>query len=203
MIRAVVFDLGQVLASGEGVISEPARLLRCDPAQLEELYWAGRRAYDEGGTDLAYWGPILEAAGMPHAVDLIPGLAKLDATLWLILRAEARQLLADVRAAGKLVAVLSNAPAALDQALLDVDFADEADYWFVSAAMGAAKPKPEVYYRVQEVLEVRPEEIAFIDDRPANVAGAQAVGWNAHLWSSDADTRAWLEELNVLTPIAR
>ena len=126
MIRAVVFDLGQVLASGEGVITEPARLLGVDPADFEELYWARRRAHDEGGPDAAYWGPILESLGRPAAVETIQQLAKLDADLWLRIRPQARQLLRDTRASGRTVAVLSNAPFALDLGLLDADFAHEA-----------------------------------------------------------------------------
>ena len=51
-------------------------------------------------------------------------------------------------------------------------------------------------------LELEPGEIAFIDDKQANVDGALAVGWHAHLWVSDADTRAWLETLGVLRPRA-
>lgn len=198
MIRAVVFDLGQVLASGEGIFSEPARLLGVDPAAFEELYWTDRRAYDEGGTDADYWGPILTGLGKPPAIETVTALAALDAELWLRLRPTARQLLADVRAAGRLVAVLSNAPAVLDRGLVDADFADEADYWFVSASMGIAKPHPAVYARVTEVLAVPADEIAFIDDREPNVEGGRRAGWHAHLFVSDADTRAWLESLGVL-----
>lgn len=198
MIRAVVFDLGQVLASGEGVYSEPARLLGVDAARFEQLYWTGRRAYDSGGEDAAYWGPILTALGRPAAPETIRQLARLDADLWLRLRPEARRLLLDVRAAGRLTAVLSNAPFPLDQGLVDADFADDVDYWFVSSSMGVTKPDPAAYERVTEVLELPEADIAFVDDRPANVAGAEAAGWWAHLWRSDADTRAWLVELGVL-----
>lgn len=93
---------------------------------------------------------------------------------------------------------MSNAPFALDLGLLDADFAHEADHWFVSASMGVSKPSRAAYARVTEVLELEPYEIAFVDDRPANVAGAERMGWIAHLWASDADTRAWLESLGVL-----
>lgn len=199
MIRAVVFDLGQVLASGEGVFAEPARLLGVDPLRFEELHWHGRRAHDEGGTDMAYWGPILEALGKPPALETVQQLARLDADLWLRIRPAARQLLRDARAAGQVVAVLSNAPFALDLGLLTCDFADEADHWFVSASMGVTKPNAAAYRRVTEVLELEPYEIAFIDDRQPNVEGAEREGWVAHLWRSDDDTRSWLESLGVLS----
>lgn len=198
MIRAVVFDYGTVLATGEAIYSEPARLLGVPAEDVEALYWHGRRAYDEGGPDAAYWTPILTGLGKPAALETIQQLAALDARLWLDVRPEALRNVLDVREAGRLVAVLSNAPFALDLALADAPFADVADYWFVSASMGVTKPHPAAYHRVTEVLEVAPHEIAFVDDRQHNVEGAQAHGWVAHLWQSDADTRSWLRSLGVL-----
>lgn len=198
MIRAVVFDLGGVLASGEGVTSEPARLLGVDEERFADLYWAGRRAYDAGASDREYWTPILEGVGKPAAVETVQQLARLDADLWLRIRPEARRLVADVREAGRTVAVLSNAPFNLDHALPDSDFADAADYWFISASMGVLKPDLATYLRATEVIDLAPYEIAFIDDVPDNVAGAERAGWVAHLWVSDADTRAWLQEIDVL-----
>ena len=198
MIRAVAFDFGHVLASGETIFTDPARLLGVDPAAIEALYWQGRVAYDEGASEGAYWGPILAALGKPTTPELVQTLARLDAAAWTPMRPAARRLLAEVRAAGRLVAIVSNAPFAMDTAFFEADYADEADYWFVSASMGVAKPQRAVYDRVTEVLELEPAEIAFIDDRPANIAGADAFGWTTHLWLSDADTRAWLVEVGVL-----
>lgn len=198
MVRAVVFDLGEVLASGDGIITEPARFLDVSEVDFAELYWADRHAYDEGATDREYWGPILEGLGLPARAETIQHLAALDVSLWLQLRPSAHQLLLDCRAAGRLVAVLSNASFAIDSGLLRAPFAHDADAWFVSAAMGVTKPHRAAYERVTEVLDVNPANIAFIDDRPENIAGAEASGWQAHLWKSDADSRAWLVEIGAL-----
>ncbi len=199
MIRAVVFDLGRTLASGEGVISQPATLLGVEPEQFAALYTVGREAYDRGSSDAAYWTPILEGLGRPATPENIARLAGLDASLWLRLRPAARQLLADVRRAGRQVAILSNAPFSIDLRLVDADFADEADAWFVSASMGVAKPQLAAYHRVTEVLAHAPEEIAFVDDLPVNVEAARRVGWHASVWTSDAATRDWLVRIGVLS----
>lgn len=198
MIRAVVFDLGGVLASGEGVTSEPARLLGVPEEAFAELYWSLRTDYDAGFSDAEYWGPLLTGLGKPAAVETIQQLAKLDADLWLRLLPDARRLVADVRAAGSTVAVLSNAPFNLDNALVEADLADEVDHCFVSAAMGVAKPDRAAYARVTEVLEVEPGEIAFLDDKQHNVEGAERAGWVAHVWTSVTDGRAWLTSIGVL-----
>lgn len=200
MIRAVVLDLGGVLASGEGVTAEPAALLGVPEEEFSRLYWEGRTDYDLGLPDSAYWGPLLEALGKPAAVETVQQLAKLDADLWLRLLPEPRQLLADLRAAGMTTAVLSNAPFNLDMGLIEADFADEADYWFVSAAMGVAKPEKAAFHRVTEVLELAPGEIAFLDDKDHNVEAAERYGWRAHQWTSSDDARAWLASLGVLAP---
>lgn len=198
MIRCVAFDYGQVLSSPATIFSEPARRLGVSPADYEAAYWVGRRAYDEGGSDSDYWTPLLSSLGKPATPETVRALAQLDAQLWAQIRPEAHRLMKDVRAAGCLVAVLSNAPFTLDMAFADADFAEDADFWFVSASMGMTKPNRGVYLRVEEVAEVEPSEIAFIDDRPENVHSAREAGWQARLFVDDADTRAWLTEIGVL-----
>ena len=60
------------------------------------------------------------------------------------------------------------------------------------------KPNPAIYTRVEEGTETAADEIAFIDDSALNVSAALRAGWTAHLWSSDADSRAWLTQIGVL-----
>ncbi len=198
MIRAVVFDLGGVLASGEGVTTEPARLLGVPEDAYAAFYWAGRPAYDAGASDAEYWGPILTGLGKPAAVETIQQLAKLDADLWLRLDPAPRRLLADLRQAGVTLAVLSNAPFNLDVGLVDADFADEVDHWFVSASMGVGKPDRVAFARVVEVLELEPRQVAFFDDTQVNIEGAERAGLMAHRWVSASEARDWLAFLGVL-----
>ncbi len=64
--------------------------------------------------------------------------------------------------------------------------------WFpvivISAEEGISKPDPEIYRRTCARLERRPDECLFVDDRPANVAGAEAVGLGAIRFTSSAET---------------
>lgn len=195
----MVFDFGQVLSSPSELYNAPAARLGVEPAAYEAAYWTGRLAYDQGGTDAEYWTPLLRSLERPTTPELVRELAQLDARLWVEgVRPDALDIVHEVREAGRLVAILSNAPFSLDLAFVDAPYADAADYWFVSASMGVTKPQEPVYFRVEEVLEMQPDEIAFLDDRPANVHAARRAGWQAHLFVDDADTRAWLRELRVL-----
>lgn len=55
---------------------------------------------------------------------------------------------------------------------LDELFDDVVD----SSEVGLRKPNPAIYRLALERLGVAPEEAAFVDDAPGNVAGAEAVG---------------------------
>jgi putative hydrolase of the HAD superfamily len=55
---------------------------------------------------------------------------------------------------------------------------------FASCDLGARKPNPNFYERVQNHLELPPEEILLWDDNTGNVAAAQAAGWHAELYTT-------------------
>jgi putative hydrolase of the HAD superfamily len=54
-----------------------------------------------------------------------------------------------------------------------------------SAALGLAKPDPAYFREVEARTGFSAADIAFIDDSPANVAAAAALGWTARLWTGE------------------
>ncbi len=198
MIKAVVFDLGEVLASPPSLLPTLAQRMGTTADRLAEHYWNGRPAYDAGAAPEQYWGPVVAEAGGHPDEELTADLARMDAALWSEIRPTAWQLLRDCRNAGVVVAVLSNAPHAMQGAADASPWRSDLDHLFVSATMGLVKPDPMIHTTVSDELGLAGPQIAFIDDKQLNVDGALSVGWQAHLWVDDADTRAWLEELGVL-----
>lgn len=198
MIRAVVFDLGEVLASPPSLLETIAERIGVTPEAAGARYWVGRAEYDAGASDEDYWGAFLDGVGVAAAPGLIEAVAALDAGLWAELRPAAAQLLRDCRAAGVSVAVLSNAPHSMEVAAQAAPWRADIDHLFVSATLGVVKPDPRIYRHAAAELGLDGPEIAFVDDRQENVDGALEAGWRAHLWTGDDDTRAWLEALGVL-----
>ena len=195
MIRAVVLDLGGVLASPDDIYSTPAALLDVEPDAYEALYWRDRVAYDRGGSRVEYWKPMMRELGVTATGELITQAACLDAEIWTDLRPTALGLLEEVAGWDLPLALLTNAPLALGRAIRDADWYGLVDHLFVSAELGMVKPEPAIYTHVTAALAVDPAQIAFIDDRPANVAAGRAAGWSAHQWVDDADSLAWLAAL--------
>ena len=62
----------------------------------------------------------------------------------------------------------------------------------VSAHEGVVKPDPEIFHRLLDRNRLDPARCVFVDDSPANVAGAAAVGLDAVLFTATADLRAAL-----------
>ncbi|WP_326835361.1 HAD family phosphatase [Amycolatopsis rhabdoformis] len=69
-----------------------------------------------------------------------------------------------------------------------------------SSEVGVRKPEPEIYQALIERLGLAPAEILFVDDLPANVTGATAVGIDAVLFTGLADLHQTLADRGLPHP---
>ena len=67
----------------------------------------------------------------------------------------------------------------------------------VAAELGDAKPDRDVYLDLCNVMDVRPEEAVFVDDKEANVAGAERAGLRAHRFTGVAALTDFLAEVGL------
>lgn len=197
-MTTIVFDLGGVLSSPDGKVETIAAALEVPAATLEPIYWGSRAAYDAGASNEWYWGRVGQALGVPMDQSRADLLGRLDADTWAGIRPTAQAILTELHAAGVSTVVLSNAPIDMAEALDRATWRDLVGPVFISGVLKVVKPSPTIFDQVAAELGVKASELYFIDDSPANVTGAQACGWNAHLWVDDQDTRAWLRRLGVL-----
>ena len=98
-----------------------------------------------------------------------------------LVRPQARDLLAAAHQAGLETAVLTNDLHDFhDQAWIDrVGILAELGRVVDAARHGTHKPEPRAYRLVLDRLGVAPDQAVFVDDQPANVAGAEAAGMAA------------------------
>jgi putative hydrolase of the HAD superfamily len=144
------------------------RLLRREITERE--YWALRA--DEVGRALGErWGE----SDLMHALYSMPGEE--------LMRPEATDLIADARAEGIPVGVLTNDLGAFhgDAAIARHPFLAEVDVLLDGSATGVLKPDPEAYRLACEAPERAPQEIVFLDDMPWNVSAGTAAGMIAVL----------------------
>lgn len=161
----------------------------------ERGYWAERAVglgtLAGGGTDT------------PALMDLLYPVTELG--LDALVRPEARALMEEAVARGRTVAALTNDLAAFHG---DADvgrhplfslFAPLVD----GSVTGVLKPDPRAYALALEALgDPAPADVVFLDDMPANVAGARDAGLTT-VWVDVADPGAAFAEARELLGLAR
>jgi len=105
-------------------------------------------------------------------------------------------LVAELTATGVTVGLFSNGTDRFETEMSELGV--EVDHLFNGHRLGAAKPDPVAFERVQSELGVAPSSIFFTDDKPANVEGARRAGWTAWGFSSGRSTRRDLADLGVM-----
>jgi HAD superfamily hydrolase (TIGR01509 family) len=68
---------------------------------------------------------------------------------------------------------------------------------YVSYELKVLKPAPGFYRAVIEDLQLKPEEIVFIDDTPDNVAGAEAAGMTGVVFTNAVTLEKQLRSLGI------
>jgi len=85
-----------------------------------------------------------------------------------------------------------------DELLRSYDFMNNFDRRFASQLLGCAKPDRIIYDRVVGLLNIKPDEILFFDDREENVYSARQAGWNAYVYKDLHQLSETLREFSLL-----
>ena len=138
----------------------------------ERDYWS-RRAAEIGRAFGADW----------DVRDLMTWIDVKELTEAERVRPEAASVVADARAAGVKVGVLTNDMAAFhdDAWIRDQHMLSQVDMLYDASLTGVLKPDPRCYLDAAARLGLPPERVVFVDDIPWNVTGAEAVGMTAYL----------------------
>ena len=196
----VLFDYG-------GVICEPqpeadwARLACASGgpvADFEAAYWRYRLDYDRAALDVtAYWRRVAADLGRSYTDAEIAQLSRLDTASWLTLQPGTVELITGLAAAGQRLALLSNAPADVAEAVHGLPLASHFGHLVFSCALKSAKPDPECFRATLAVLGAEPAEVVFLDDRPDNVAAAAALGITSFQFTDAPAARADLARCGI------
>jgi len=181
--RTLVFDLGEVLVPSRDVLPRLAVEIGVTVDELAAAYWAGRAAFDLGGSAEEYWTGVLAALGRAPEPALLAALTETDAVKWSTLPRVSADLLAHLQSRGVRLGVLSNAPGPLAAAVRAAPWSAGIAHLVFSAEIALAKPDPEIYARADATYGTRPGEVVFFDDKVENVEAARAHGWDAHVWA--------------------
>ncbi len=110
------------------------------------------------------------------------------------------QLMADLKAAGYRLLGLSNwSVKVFDVMKKFPEPFKELEGWLISHEVCLMKPDVEIYRAFCQRFGVKADECLFVDDRPANIAGAQHAGMHATMFTSAGALRTWLNDRHLLS----
>lgn len=167
-----------------------AELTDLDPDEFRRRYWYHRPAYDKGGTAEAFWSQVVAGDGIDR--DRLDQLIRIDVESWCEFNRETLELLLEAGGLGSSLSLFSNAPHDLAVVLDRHPALESFDHRIFSSWIGEVKPDRAAFDAAVQRLSCRPEDILFIDDRPANVEGAIGAGLRAVQFTSPAELRAVL-----------
>jgi putative hydrolase of the HAD superfamily len=197
--RTVIFDYGEVisLAPSAADRAEIARLagVEGDEARFWAAYSAHRDGLDRGTGVDAYWRAIADDIGAHWDLARVHELWAADLRSWLSINPAVIEVLADLRAGGTSLALLSNAGPDYASFFRHGPLGKFFSACYVSGELGLLKPHPEIYQHVLADLGITPGEAVFIDNRAANVAGARSLGIAGHVFAGAAALREFLASL--------
>jgi putative hydrolase of the HAD superfamily len=136
-----------------------------------------------------YWADVADQLGLDQptvrvlAADYFSA-DQLDPTLIDLIRQQ--------RGRGQTVALLSNDAPSLRHKLAALGIDTLFDPLVISGDIGVMKPAPDAYTAVLDRLGIPAAHGVFIDDMPANITGAQAVGLHTVNYTPDLDLAAAL-----------
>ena len=190
-MKAVVLDFGgPVLVTPFERVAAMERSLRVPPGTFAwpgpfdpaaDPLWRAMQAGELGERD--YWAARAAEVAAVSGTDGVPAMmARLfDGPEAELVRPQARDLVAAASAAGLETAVLTNDLYDFhDQAWIDrIRVLAEVSCVVDASRHGTRKPAPAAYRLVLDRLGVAPDQAVFVDDQPANAAGAAAAGMAA------------------------
>lgn len=201
-IQGVIFDYGRVLAYTQDQQPRAAweRRLGLAPGALtravhnQDSWIAAQRGTI---TIDVHWQVVSTTLGL-----LPDDTAALRATFYSgdVLNVELVACIDRLRISGLRVGLLSNFSTDLRAMLVQQELVRRFDALAISAEIGVMKPDPAAYQAVLAMLGLEAQACVFIDDIPANVAAAQAVGIRGIVFEDNSSCLAALTRLLGMSP---
>ena len=199
--RTVIFDYGEVISLAQSeadrAVIESLAGAGTGDGPSAERFWAAYSAHrddlDLGKAGVtAYWQAIARDTGARWDETRVHELWIADFRSWLSVNPAVVDVLADLRAGGTSLALLSNAGPDYGSYFRRGPLGDFFTGCYVSGELGLLKPEAGIYRHVLDDLGLTPAEAVFVDNREPNVAGAEALGITGHVFTDAGRLRAFL-----------
>jgi HAD superfamily hydrolase (TIGR01509 family) len=198
-IKAVVFDYGGVIGTVDKdvVLNYVMKTLGVSKEEALKLLKNYKEAQKNGVQSEAYWTGIAKE----HDIDLKGGWEKPFTESVLDNMHEVPGTLAvidELRQEGVRVGMLSNITERAARYVRMKGYYEGYEPLLLTYQIGVEKPDPKAYEMLIKSVQLKPEEIFFVDDRLENVVAAEKLGINAFHFENAAALKRELISLGLL-----
>jgi putative hydrolase of the HAD superfamily len=198
--RTVIFDYGEVISLTQSADDRRAITglagVKHDSEPFWNAYFAHRDGLDLGNAGVAaYWQSIADDIEASWDDARVHELWAADFRSWLSINPDTIEVLADLKAGGTRLALLSNAGPDYGSYFRQGPLGGFFEACYVSGELNLLKPHPEIYRYVLGDLGISAAEAVFVDNNEANVRGAEAVGITGCVFTGVPALRTFLTSL--------
>ncbi|MGE0383063.1 MAG: HAD family hydrolase [Hyphomicrobium sp.] len=198
----VVFDFGGVMAHPDRSIALQflCKSFNFSEKQFQEAQGEIRSQVDKGSSVTGAWCDYARQKGItlpsswPRDFEAVQRAA-------IGADPEMYALVDELKEEGVQVALLSNVECRHARLLRALGLYAPFDPVVLSCEIGVDKPDPKAYRILLQQVGRPPQQVIFIDDKPANIATARAVGIDGILYESPEQVRESLEERGLLNAV--
>lgn len=199
--RTVIFDYGEVISLSPSAADREVITSLAGVSPGSEPFWrsyaAHRDGLDQGRAGVAaYWRAIADDLGVSWDEARVHELWAADLRSWLSINPGTIEVLADLKAGGTRLALLSNAGPDFGSYFRGGPLSDFFGACYVSGELNLLKPHPEIYRHALNDLGISSAEAVFIDNRAENVHGAELLGITGHVFTAVPALRTFLASLS-------
>jgi putative hydrolase of the HAD superfamily len=187
MIKAVIFDWGEVLTTGaspDTAIGNIAAAFNTDTETAKRLWRENSGKLMRGQiTNADFWRAIAAETGRPapeNADSIWPGWEDLMPDAGMV------EFVSSLKRRGLKVGIISNILPFSEQVIRANGGYDGYDSVILSCLVGTIKPDPAVYRMSLDELGLKPEDCIYVDDRPVMLEPAAALGMKTVLAENPA-----------------
>ena len=200
--RLIIVDYGEVISLSQSAvdretIADLAGVSGAGEPPFWRAYFAHRDGLDLGSAGVAaYWQAIAADIGASWDDARVHELWAADFRSWLSINPGTVEVLADLKAGGTRLALLSNAGPDYGSYFRHGPLGDFFAACYVSGELNLLKPHQEIYRHVLDDQRVGATDAVFIDNKESNVRGAQALGMAGHVFTGPPGLREFLTSLS-------
>jgi putative hydrolase of the HAD superfamily len=196
--RWVVFDYGGVISELSAALPSLASMLGVPVQKFTTAYQSERLSYDLGRTDLQYWRAVGGRLGVEVDESLARKLTERDIDGWLVLGRGVPALVDDLSRHGVALALLSNAPFSIAEAVRGQAWVSRFRHLLFSADFRCVKPDPEIWRILLTTIGAEAADCLFFDDKQENIDAGRAAGLHAERWRDTGHARDVLRQHGIL-----